>query len=371
MNIKRYNNQGVPICLFLGIFFIASLLLSSFYIPFIQGNSDVKLTFDSKTYLYKSSELASKNDKMLEQLPTLVRKNFFGPVFLAFFTKENPYIIFAFNLILYFVSSTYLIKTLKLRCYVFHGLVFLNAISWISLISLNKEIFIFGSVAMMVTFLKRGKWFWFVLLVLLSSLVRWQLVAFMLLAIFFLSKYMVFRRKRFVHVLLMLSMVTLLIPVYSKGLMSSILFWREYNMSLRDKEGSNLFLVWLSMDQNFLYFLSFPFKILHLTSLNAIIFLSDRTIDLKRFHNFAEVLQSFAFITLYLRLWVRRRIFTLKNDFLYLSILALIFFGAMQGFTPRYLFFPYILLAVFLSQRGGFARAPLRRQKSPVKSPIA
>lgn len=332
------------------ITFLSFLILEFIEIPFLLDKGAIKFAFDTNTYLDRANELSNFNSISLFTFFEMAISNSFGPVILGAITSNNYYLIWLFNLIVYFICSSYLIRVLDLKASFFHLLIFINVITWISIVSLNKEIFAFASLAALVYFMQKKNLYRFLILIISSFLVRSQMVFFVLVIVFVFSKFMLFKNYRRLHIVIFLLLMSLTLPIYTEALRGSIEFWRNQTIALRG-EGSGLYMVWINMDKNFLYMFSFPFKLIHLTVLNAIEFLINPKIELKYFHNFAETLQSFSFIFLYFVLLKKKVLRTFQNDLFYISAFYFMIFVAVQIFTPRYLYPGYILLTILITSR--------------------
>jgi hypothetical protein len=349
LHIKKSNFR-----FFVFLLFTSLILLFFVGIPSFDYEIPLKFMFDSKTYLNRAENLSKIESLGFGTLYEMAISNSFGPVLLGYFAGNNYFLIYFFNITLYFVCSTYLIRALDLKVFQFHVLIFINLISWISIVSLNKEIFVFATFASLVLYFQKKTFFYLLLLVFTSLLVRTQMLIFSAVIVFVFSDFMLFKNSRKSQVFLFLGALSVLLPFYIKGLIESIEFWREQTMESRGNEGTNLYLVWINLDRKFLYFISFSFKLLHLTVLNAIQFAVNPKINLLYFHNFAETAQSFSFIILYFSILKNKLYKTLSNDFLYISFFYFIIFVTVQIFTPRYLYPGYILLTLLLTSRNGY-----------------
>jgi len=335
---------------FIIITLISFILLQFIEIPELEHNN-LQFAFDSQTYLNRADELLKYSTISLITIYEMAISNSFGPVILGAITSNNYYLIWFFNLGLYFICSFYLIRVLDLKSSYFHLLIFINVISWISLVSLNKEIFVFASIASLVYYMQKKNLYRLLILILASFLVRSEMVLFSLVVVVLFSNFMLFKKKRGLHVFLFLVLISIALPIYTAHLRASIEFWRERTLSVRYIKGSGLYMLWINMDKNYFYIFSFPFKLIHLTVLNAIQFLIKPNINLNYFHNFAETLQSFSFIILYYFLYLNKKLKTLSNDYLYIAIVYFIIFVTVQIYTPRYLYAGYVLLSILLTSK--------------------
>ena len=206
------------------IIIISFILLIGISIPFLQNEIEIKFAFDSIAYLERATTFSSQEGVNFLFLLDMALNNSFGPVILGYLTSNNPYLIWFFNVVVYFSCSFYIIKTLNLKSYLFHTIIFINTISWISLVSLNKEIFCFISIAALVHYLQKKNIYRFMILILCAYLVRWQLVLFFFVIVFLFSRFMLFKKNRKLHVFLFLIGLSLTLPIYTKDLLVSIEF---------------------------------------------------------------------------------------------------------------------------------------------------
>lgn len=335
---------------FIFIFFVSFSLLIFVAIPSLNGSIELKFYFDSLTYLRKATEFSKIEAIDLNLLIEMAITNSFGPVILGSITNNNPFLIWFFNFLIYWNCSSYIINKFKLNPKKYHMFVFINLISWISLVTLNKEIFSFLSITLLLSYLKKKNLIKLIFLIISGFLVRWQMVLFLVTVIFTASHIMPFKNKRSFHIIGLLLLLSLTLPLYTLDIRESIEWWREQTLNNRGS-GSGLYLYWIQMDTKFLYFLSFPLKLIHLTILNFIQFVLHPSINLSYFHNTAETAQSFSFIILYFNILRNKQFRTLSNDFTYISLIYLIIFVTVQIYTPRYLFPGYLLLAIMLSSK--------------------
>lgn len=334
---------------YVSIVLVSFLLLHLIAIPSLNGDIKLKFYFDTLTYYERAKLFSNEQPFSFLGLYEMAINNTFGPVVLGFVTNNNPYLIWVINLVIYFICANYLIKILDLKIPYFHLLVYLNLITWISIVTLNKEIFIFASLASLIYYLNNKNLLSLTLVILSGFLVRWQMVLFSLVVIVLLSRVYMPKDNRKFNLISLLLGLSILLPIYLSDYISSIQYWRNYSISIHG-EGTGLYEYWTMMDANFLYIISFPFKLLHLTVLNAIDFLIFPKINLDYFHNFSEILQSFAFIYLYFIIFIKKGLRKLNNDILYITIIYFIIFVVVQYFTPRYLFGGYILLCILISR---------------------
>lgn len=336
---------------FIAITFLSFILLQFIEIPFLQGNGEIGFAFDSNSYLYRAHELSKFKSISIFTLYEMAITNSFGPVILGVITSNNYYLIWLFNLGVYFICSSYLIRVLDLKASYFHLLIFINLISWISIVSLNKEIFAFAGIASLVYFMQKKNLYRLLILILANFLVRSEMVLFALVIVVIFSDFMLFKKHRKLQVVLFLLLISMALPIYTEHLRASIEFWTNQAIA-KHGEGSGLYLFWIKMDTNYLYIFSFPFKLIHLTVLNAIVFLMNPKVNLNfYFHNFAETLQSFSFIIIYSYILKHKIYRTISNDFFYISFFYFIIFVAVQIYTPRYLYAGYILLTILITSR--------------------
>lgn len=346
--MSSLRNRETLFVLNSAVVLISLIVLVFLEIPSLNHDLEIKFFFDTETYL-KRAELFSKLDKFnIYVLYEMAVTNKFGPVLLGYLSNNNYYLIWIFNMIIYIVSSNYIIKSLHLNPAIYHTISLLNCITWISLVSLNKEIFVFPSIAALLYYLDKKSIISFLLLIGFCFLVRWQMALFAIVVAFAFSKFMIFKDKRLLHVLGLLFLISIYLPIFTEDLRYSIEFWTAQAMD-RSGGGSGLYQVWINWDMNFLYFISFIFKLIHLTILNFISFLGNPSVVLTRFHNFAETLQSGVFLACYMMIYRRRRKLSLNNDLVYLIFFYFIIFVAVQIYTPRYLYAGYLLITILLS----------------------
>lgn len=337
------------------VFCISLLCLEFLYIPYLNSEIELKFTFDSVYYLKRSSSLISDNNIDPVAILEMAVTNKLGPLLLGFIARNNHHTIWLINLALYIGSMNSIVRRLNLSPISFNLFVLCNLISWISLVSLNKEIFIILTIALLLKYLEKLRLQDLFMCLMAAIMVRWQMVLFVVIIMFLYSRLMPFKRKRKLHLILFLVFVSVSLPLYTESVLESIEFWRAQSMK-RVGVGSGLYLVWINMDQAGLYVLSFVFKLIHLTILNLVSFISYPKINLSYFHNFAEVLQSFSFVLLYIKILMKRNYFV-SNNIMYISAFYFMIFVTVQIFTPRYLYGGYIFMSILASQHKGSNQA--------------
>jgi len=354
-NIQKYRYiNKIDLSIFLGITLI---LFSSFFLlykPCIDGSCSLKFYFDSLYYLDYAQENSISN---FSDFLILLLANRLGPFLTYKICQGNSFLILLFqSLILWY--SIFRINDLKI---IRSPFLWLNLILIISTVSISKEIYILYYVSILYTYIERKQVKYALILILISSLVRWQLLACSFLIIFYISFHKLINKKitTYLFIIGFLIAYSMVVKIFVANVEESINFWVNESIKKRG-DGIGIYMLLTGYDKLGGYFLTFFFKFIFLAISGALKFLITFNFDPDYFHNFAEVSQSFGFIFLLFK-WKRIRSMVSKEHLISLLILAIVF-TAVQIFTPRYLFPVYLYLIILWQKSKKLYSSHLQQQ---------
>jgi hypothetical protein len=147
--------------------------------PYVLGTGGLRLGADSTLY-FEAATLAHISPESVAFIS--FSGNLLGPVAIAYLLG-SPFNVFVLNILLFLASIAIAARITDVRWTTFAILLMVNAETFASIVSLNKEILALFSITLFAFFLhqqKRSK-ILLCLVLLLSLLVRWEQVAIMLL----------------------------------------------------------------------------------------------------------------------------------------------------------------------------------------------
>lgn len=321
-----------------------------------EENIGLHLWADSSTYTVLSKEYALNDISLIMDLSP----NYLGPFLILKVFGSNENLIYIFNVIIFLLSISILIKHYNLNEQRFVLLLCSSPMVFTSLLSINKEVLTIFSLSMFLAYIKKRKLMYVVICLISAVLARWQFIFIMILLLMSFSKYNYFKNNRYVIILLSLAVISLLYPILTQNI------FEHYNAVALDGaiewegKGSGLFPFWINMQNNFLYFIIFIPKTLHLLVGTISQFSITKIINRIDFYNsFVVVSQSLVFMFLLVQMTLKKKI-NINNDVFYIALIMCIFISMTPIFAPRYLFPLHLLFALTLSMRKN-----LRKYETP------
>jgi hypothetical protein len=353
---KRASQRIATVSLML-VFSVAG----AFFLTFIGADAlaerhPFQFFADSNTYMQTYAGLADNFDGTLVG----VGSNYLGPLTVLHVLQGNIYLVMLLNVYMFTHALLHIAKLLQLDPLRITLLLFLNPLTASSLLSVNKEIFVFPFLAFGLHAYLRGSLTAMLLATACSILVRWQLTGFYLLLVGIASGIRIFRSRLMLVVVLLvcISVAYRLI----QPLIQPVLEYVQNSIETYEGGGSGLFEWELSLQNQGLYFLVFPIKAFHL--------LFGMGLKLDKIFNPVEIYNDFfvsghclASFLLFATLAWRRRI-TLRSDWIFIVVIFLAVFCVTPVFAPRYLFFVYVLGVLAIIG----APTDLRRLRAAVRS---
>jgi hypothetical protein len=333
-----------------GWFVIASVMLSSivlffFYVePSFSGKNNLRIGADSAFYLWhaglvKENPYGTNSDNLAP--PISLSGNLLGPDVIGKLLR-NSFLILCFNYVLLFVAVAYIAKAIPVRVVLLTILLLINPAILVSVLTLNKEIIVLLSTAMLCyyTETERRSWFLLCCTLFVALLGRWQNL---LVVIFFLlltAKWNPMKNRRNVAMALVVLAITI---AYS-------FLWPFINVVLGIDEYQGKTIVVLAEAQtHFLYFAVVIPKIA-LNLYGGVIGLSGVGSSNSDVYNSMIVpLASLANVIVTVWYCIVRKV-DLRNDRLYLAILYAVIFAVSPFVQCRYLLPIYLLLCVEIAR---------------------
>jgi len=296
---------------------------------------------DSNTYLQTYRGEANNFEGQLIG----VDSNYLGPLTVLRLLQGNIYLVLLLNVYMFTHAILHISKLLAIDPLRLALLLFLSPLTVSSLLSVNKEIFLFPFLAFALTGYLRRAWSCVILALASSLLVRWQLTGFYLLLLALASG----RRlipSRFAIVAILLVAISILYGLI-QPLIEPILAYVQNSIDTFEGDGSGLFESVLTLQNQGLYFLIFPLKAFHL--LFGMGFKLDKIFNPVEVYNdlFVSGHCAIAFLVFLTLAW--RRKLSLRSDWVFLALVFLAVFCLTPVFAPRYLYFVFLLGALMLA----------------------
>ena len=271
--------------------------------------------------------------------------NYLGPITILNILQGNSYLILLFNVLVFAISIICIANNLKIDSLWVSIFLLISPLTISTLLSVNKEIFLFPFLALAIAAFLRKSILLFLMALFIALMVRWQLAIFYLVLILIIRWGAAFftRAKILIGILATLSIVYLaLIPIIEPVLQYVQLSFDNY-----DDIGSGLFRGVLELQNSGLYFLVFPIKAFHL--LFGMGFKIDKILNPIDLYNDFFVAGHCLIAFLVFSLLIIKRKLSIKSDLIFVTGVFLIFFCITPIFSPRYLYFAFVLGVLVLA----------------------
>lgn len=350
----RIRVGSIELLLLMAAFSIAAMVF--LYLIGIDALADkhpFQFFSDSNTYHRTYAGEAENFDGEL----VAVNGNYLGPMVLLALVGGNPYLAMLINVGIFYFSMLWITARLQLDPVKVAALLLLSPMTLSTLLSVNKEIFLFPFIAFALHGYMRRSLTATLVALALSILARWQLTAFYLVILAIsVTPVRVFKSRAtvLVYALVGASVMYLLLQQWIEPVIAAV----EANLETYDGGGSGLFELFLNLQKQGLYFLIFPFKALHLLFASAIRL---RQIDAENIYNNLFV-AGHCLVALAIFGWmVLKRPVRLKSDLIFASVIFLAVFCLSPVYAPRYLYTVYVVWVLVLAGAPQKLRWPRRR----------
>ncbi|WP_287497386.1 hypothetical protein [Pandoraea sp. CB10b_02] len=334
----------------LGSWFLADIGIDALY-----GNNPFQFFADSNTYIatYEGRDLRFDGNLIG------ISNNYLGPITVLTLLGGNNYLVLIFNVAVFSLSIIWITRLLRVNALLVGLLLLISPLTVSTLLSVNKEIFVFPFLAAALHSYSRRSLVGFCLAILFAILTRWQLVMFYFIVLVALQ----IRSAQHRWILIVCLLVAASIAyVAASSFLAPVTEAARYSIDTYTGGGSGLFEAMLSLQDRGLYILAFPIKALHLMfglglKLNSILEPVEVYNDL--------FVGGYCLVMLFVAVCLAlRREFTMRSDLFYMSVVFLVIFCATPIFAPRYLYLVYVLWVLMLV---GAERAlpRLRRRRQP------
>jgi uncharacterized membrane protein len=327
-----------------------SVVLYFVYVgPSLDGTSDLKIGADSGTYLWNAGlhrdALSAKWGFSDDTTPVeLVSSggSLIGPVMIARLLRSN-FLILCFNYLLFFFSVRLFAQSVPLRAPLLTLLLIVNPAILVSLLTLNKEILVLISLAMLCKYLSSDRRSRLLLYgsLLVALFARWQQFLIMIVFLMLVGRINPLHRRRRMTICLMVMIITIITPY----LLSTIYVLERLEPidSLQGRIGSML----ANAQDHYLYFAVVLPRIA--INLYSGAFHFERTAEglLSKdiYGAFIAPLSSLANVVVTIWFIATRR-FSLNNDRLFFAVIYALLFAILPYEHGRYFLPVYYLLCV-------------------------
>lgn len=310
----------------------AILIFVTIALPSLEmGGRPLRISADMDNYIYITKNI---NNFSFFQ----IGGNILGPVLILLALNFNYVLIFILNCIIFILSYNVIVNNFDIKRNVFTLLFLISPILFISLFSLNKEILSLLATSVFISYLRNKNLRYLVFSILFSILVRYQLTFVFILTFFFIRNISFFIKKKYVIIILIVS-ISFLFP-----------FARDYFLMFekapKSSYGGGTVLIWNNLQNKFLYFLAIIPKFLQtfFGGIKGILHLS-----LDDFYNRVIIpLQSLVFFMVIPLLYKKKFI---NDDITFFIVIYLIIFLLAPFIQLRYFFCLYPVLCILIAQR--------------------
>ena len=335
-----------------GIIYVGAIFLNFIGIDAINGSNPYQFFADSNTYhsIY-GGDATLYHGELIG-----VSSNYLGPLSILHLLNGNYYLVLMFNVMLFCGSVIAISRNLGCSALWLCCILLLNPLTLSSIMSVNKEILVFPFIAIAIAGWRTSSIVLIVLALVVSLLSRWQLT---LAAITLLILAYVPIKSRALRVALMAMAVSVLY-YFAKSFLEPVLAFSALSIENYDGEGSGLFERTIEIQNGGFYILVFPIKALHLMC--GMLPQAMKMFSYENFYNDVMVmLHSLSMLCISVWLLFRHKI-TLKQDWIYASVVFLLIFSLTPVFSPRYLYPVYVFLCLALVSKESLSKSLVCRR---------
>ena len=303
----------------------------------VEERIDFEFFADSETYL----EISHDSEETYERI-LLIQPNVIGPILILRAFNNSYLLVLLMNAFIcsYFFHTVSKYYKLNRNSLLFYLL--MSPLLFVSLVVINKEVLTLLPITLLFRYLKGNNFFYLLLAIASSFLVRWQMALFVVSVAIFMGRINVFRERKALSILIFLLCVSI---VY---FLNQSIFQHVNDVLAASKKTDNVSksgLFYTLMDiQNespIGYVLVFIVKGLHLFI--GVLSRYSKFFDWREMYTNVFVFSQALMNVVVMYKVVKKRI-KLSNIFLSSAIIYAIIFALSPIYSPRYLFPVYIML---------------------------
>ncbi|WP_313433282.1 hypothetical protein [Stutzerimonas nitrititolerans] len=335
--------------LFLLLFLFSALSFAFLYCvggDALNYENDFQFFADSGTYLQVSQGTYPGLDINTPLMS--VESTYLGPVLVLGLLQDNIYAVCLFNCVVFFFSITYICRVLQVNPLGVSLILLLSPLTVSTLISINKEIFVFPFLALALSGYYNKSLAQMFLAILCCFLIRWHMFVFYMLVIFIIS-FRGFLRldRKFLFALLLLLFSFAYVSLMS--FFSGVIDTAHASFEAYEGQGVGIFVHLNTLQERGFYFLVFPIKAVQLLFATGIkSFLEGRIFSMVDIYNYTFVaLHCIVSLVVFLMVLWRRKA-SLNNDLFFFSLLFVLFFTLSPVFAARYYYLVYVVWVLVL-----------------------
>lgn len=326
----KYSISNGVLWLFFGI--LACFVILGFIeygLPSLRGELSVALYADTHTY----EDVATGRLYVPELIST--SSNLFGPVLIFDMLGHSRVAVLFFNIFLAGVGIFFLTVNENLLRMRLLFLMMTSTLFMFSFFGLNKEAILFVISIFVYLFIKTDILWYLFFALLLSILVRWQMIVFCFMVLVF-WRVPILRQRRLLSITGLLVTLSVAISLGSNGILAHVNEVAYLGTIAESSSASGLFPLMLGIQNAYGYFIVFvPKTAMLLFGLIARFDLSAIQGDFWNY--FVIMFQSIQNLVVFTYLFLKGRI-KLNNDIFFLMVIYCALFSITPIFGPRYLY---------------------------------
>lgn len=313
--------------------------------PSLNGENSQHIAADSVTYIYMADALRQHRvDPWVYAALASFPNTLWMPVAIAYVLNSTALTV-VFNVIVFCISVALYRRVAPLRTIEFCLLLFLNATTVISLMSVNKEIIDLFVLALFSFSLVRRRRALLILALLIALLSRYEVFVAFVIFLAARTRLNPWRARRWRTLLLLLLGLSVMLPVA----LSHSLAYR-----FQEAEGGGLVTFLDQLEMHFLFFAASLPKIaenLFGTLINPALFARFGELDIA--NSWILLLNNLATAVVICRLGMKHRLnrHAIQLDWMYLMAIIAIIMSVALVIQPRYFYLVYIILCFEAARR--------------------
>ena len=320
------------------------------FISFINDNyyesSTYKLDADAGTYydLSKYGDLTIKEMVIFEQ-------NLIGPALILWLTNYDNTSVFIVNIVLFAIACRLMLVNFKTEINKLHfvALIVVNPMILASLLTVNKEIIGLFSIALFACYLKSKKLPYLLLFILFAFLTRWHELIVLLCFFLLSSRINPFKENRLKTCIIFALFLSVVYPF-----LANHVSLEQFVVKEQFDKAFGIMAIFNWLQNNYLFFVALVPKMLSNLFGNVFriwsVLIGSDSVDYKDLYTWYIILgHQIVIFIMFIKLFISKKI-TLKNDFIYFSVIYLIVFSLNPAIQYRYIFPLYILFCLELSR---------------------